>query len=283
MPELAYVNDAFVPIEKAMVPIEDRGYVFGDAVYEGIASYDGELFYLEAHLDRLENSMKALDFPPIPRDRIRSAIVELLKRSGFARAFIYLQISRGVAPRNHAFVNSMKPQFIMTVREVRELAPELRERGATAITVEDYRWGRCDIKTVQLLPNTMAKQKAVDAGCYDAIFVARDGVVREATSSNLFIVVDGKLVTHPLTPNILPGITRLVIIDLCRELAVPVEERFYTTAELFSAAEAFLSGTTTEVLPLVKIDDRTIGDGKIGPVSNRLLAALRNRGLQRKA
>ncbi len=283
MPELAYVNGSFMPIEEAVVPIEDRGYLFGDAVYEGIASYNGKLFYLEAHLDRLENSMKALDFPPMSRDRIRTAIVDLFERAGIGRAFIYLQITRGVAPRNHAFSDPMTPQFIMTVRAVREVPPELRQTGASAITIQDYRWGRCDIKTVQLLPNTMAKQKAVAAGAYDAIFVAGDGVVREATSSNLFVVANGTLVTHPLNYHILPGITRLVIIDICRELDLSVEERFYTTDELFAAAEAFLSGTTTEVLPLVKIDDQMIGDGNIGPVSKRLLEALRSRGCQQEA
>lgn len=282
MPELAYVNGTFLPIEKAVVPIEDRGYVFGDAVYEGIASYDGKLFYLEAHLDRLQNSMRALDFPPMQRDQIRSAIMELSERAGIARAFIYLQISRGVAPRNHAFSNTLRPQFIMTVRAVREVPTALREQGAAAITVEDYRWGRCDIKTVQLLPNTMAKQKAVAAGVYDAIFIAPDDVVREATSSNLFIASGGKLITHPLTQKILPGISRLVIVEICREQDLPLEERFYTTTELFAADEVFLSGTTTEVLPLVKIDGRTIADGKIGPLSKRLLAALREKSRPRE-
>ena len=270
MPELAYLNGVFMPIKEAFVPIEDRGYQFGDAVYEGIASYDGRLFHLEAHLDRLDRSMKELDFPAVSRDEIRAAIEELFRRSTFARAFIYLQISRSVAPRNHAFPHSPTPQVVMTIREVSEVPAIDREQGISLITVKDLRWGRCDIKTVQLLANSMAKQKALDAGAYDALFVSTEGIVREATSSNLFVVNSGTVVTHPRTENILPGITRAVVLDVSRQLNVPVEERFFTTAELFAADEAFLTGTTTEVLPIIKIDDKTIGNGKPGPISMRL-------------
>ncbi len=278
MPEIAYLNGEFLPIEMATVPIEDRGYQFGDAVYEGIASYNGNIFYLEAHLDRLERSMKALSFPVVSRDKIKKAILELFKRSGIARAFIYLQISRGVAPRNHAFPDSAEVQFLMTIRPVNEVPEKIKKEGAEAITIKDIRWGRCDVKTVQLLPNVMAKQKAIEAGVQDTIFIAEDGGVREATSSNVFIVVQEKLITHPRTVNILPGITRAVVIDICRELNWPVMERFYNITELYGADEVFLTGTTTEVLPIIKIDDHTIGAGKVGPISKRLLAALQERG-----
>lgn len=273
MPELAYLNGKFMPIEDAMVPIEDRGYQFGDAVYEVIASVDGKLFCLEEHLDRLERSMKALSFPSISRDDVRDAILKIFTRSGFSRAGVYIQISRGVAPRDHLFPVSSTLQVVMTVRDVKEVPQEYREKGISVITVKDFRWGRCDIKTVQLLPNAMAKQQAFEAGVYDAIFVSAQGVVREATSSNLFVVKDGQLITHPLTENILPGITRMVVLDLCKELQLPVEERFYSTEELFDADEAFLTGTTTEVLPIVRIDKKNIGGGKIGPVAGRLAEA----------
>jgi D-alanine transaminase len=278
MPELAYVNGDILPIEKAVVPIEDRGYQFADAVYEGIASYNGNLFYLDAHLDRLERSMKALSFPAVSRDKIKQAILELLDASGIARAFIYLQISRGVAPRNHAFPEAADVQFVMTIRPVNEVPEKLKKEGAHAITIKDIRWGRCDIKTVQLLPNATAKQKALAVGAHDAIFVAEDGVVREATSSNVFIVENGKAVTHPLTPQILPGVTRLVVIDICREIDIPVAETLFKVEALYDAEEVFLTGTTTEVLPIVKVDDRIIGNGKSGPVSKKLLAALQERG-----
>lgn len=277
MPELAYVNGVCLPIEEAVVPVEDRGYQFADAVYEGIASYNGSLFLLEAHLDRLESSMRALDYPPISRNKIREAIVELFERSGLARAFVYLQISRGVASRNHAFADALTPQLVITVREVREVSPELRQNGAAAITVEDYRWGRCDIKTVQLLPNVMAKQKAIANGAHDAIFVSENGVVREATSSNVFVVKNQKLITHPLTVNILPGITRAVVLACAAEIQLEATEGFYDLRELYSADEVFLTGTTTEVLPVVKIDEKKIADGKVGPVSKCLFEAIRKK------
>jgi len=277
MPELAYVNGEIMEIHKAMVPIEDRGYQFGDAVYEFVASYNGRMFCLEEHLDRLELSMVGLEFPPMDRDLIRSAVLKLFEAAAIPRAGLYIQISRGVAPRNHPFPEAAGHQFIMTIRPVTEKPTELRENGATAITTEDLRWGRCNWKTVQLLPNVLAKQKAVAAGVFDAIFVTTEGVVREATSSNVAIVKDGMLITHPLTPNILPGITRRVVLDLCRELRIPVKERFYKTDELYGADEAFLTGTITEVLPIVKVDNKAINTATVGPVARRLAAALRER------
>jgi D-alanine transaminase len=279
MPELAYLNGEILPIDKAQVPIEDRGYQFGDAVYEFIASYNGRLFYLEEHLDRLDRSLNGLFFPSVSREAIRKAVLTLFEKAEIQRAGIYIQISRGVSPRNHAFPDGVRPQVVMTIREVEEKPPELRKNGATAITLEDFRWGRCDLKTVQLLPNVLAKQKALAAGAFDAIFVSSEGVVREATSSNICIVADGTVITHPLTPQILPGITRMVVIDLCRELDIPVSERFFKTDALYGAEESFLTGTVTEVLPIVTIDRHRIGDGQVGPVTAKLYETLRQRSL----
>ena len=279
MPELAYLNGEILPIDKAQVPIEDRGYQFGDAVYEFIASYNGRLFYLAEHLDRLERSLKGLFFPPVSRETIRKAVLTLFEKAEIQRAGIYIQISRGVSPRNHAFPDGVHPQIVMTIREIEEKPPELRKNGAAAITVEDFRWGRCDLKTVQLLPNVLAKQKALAAGVFDAIFVSSEGVVREATSSNICIVAEGTVITHPLTPQILPGITRMVVIDLCRELDIPVLERFFKTDALYGAEESFLTGTVTEVLPIVTIDRHRIGDGQVGPVTTKLYETLRQRSI----
>lgn len=277
MPELAYVNGQIMEIGKAVVPIEDRGYQFGDAVYEFIASYNGRMFFMEEHLDRLMRSMQGLAFPPMDRGEIRRAVQTFFDRADIPRAGLYIQISRGVSKRDHPFPDAVPVQFIMTIRPVTEKPRAMRENGTAAITVEDYRWGRCDLKTVQLLPNVLAKQKAMAAGAFDAIFVAPDGVVREATSSNLAVVKNGTLITHPLTPNILPGITRIVVLELCGELGIPVEERFYKTDALYGADEAFLTGTVTEVLPIVTVDGKTIGDGMVGPVTKQLYAALRAR------
>ena len=275
MPDLAYVNGEIMPIEKAVVPIEDRGYQFGDGVYEFVASYEGRPFMLEEHLDRLERSMRELAFDPIPRADIKKAVLDLFTLSGYPRAGLYIQISRGVAPRNHAITPAMTPQVIMTIRPVKEMPAEKRKNGATAITVKDTRWGRCDIKTVQLLSNCLAKQKSLDAGCDDAIFVSDQGIVREGTSSNLFIVTRGRLTTHPLTDNILPGITRQVVLNLCKGANLHVEESFFGTDALLGADEVFLTGTVTELLPVVRIDGQSIGDGNVGPITRRLYDLLR--------
>lgn len=274
MPEIAYLNGDFLPIEKAMVPVEDRGYQFGDAVYEVIASYNKRLFFLEEHLDRLERSMKELHFPAISKNRVRTAILNLFNMADLERAALYVQISRGVAIRNHAFSDTQDVQFVMTIRKVKEIPENIKKDGASVITMKDFRWGRCDIKTVQLLPNVIAKQKAIDARAYDTIFVTEGGIVREATSSNVFIVVNKRLVTHPITSNILSGVTRTAIIGICKELNLPVEERFYNINDLYASNEVFLTGTITEVLPIVNIDGHSIGDGKTGPITKRLFEAL---------
>lgn len=277
MPELAYLNGDIMPIDNARVPIDDRGYNFGDAVYEFVASYNGRLFDLEDHLARLERSMAALDFPAMPRAEVRQAVEALFAQAAIDRAGVYIQISRGIAPRDHAFPAAADPQVVMTVRRVHEKPRELREKGAAAITLPDIRWGRCDIKTVQLLPNVLAKQQALAAGAFDAIFIADTGEVREATSSNLFIVKDGALSTHPLTRRILAGITRQVVLELCPAAGLAVEERHDDKAALMAADEVFLTGTITEVLPITRIDGKPIGDGAVGPVSQRLYHDLRTR------
>lgn len=279
MPDLAYVNGTIMPVENAVVPIEDRGYQFGDGVYEYIASYDGRLFMLDAHLDRLARSMGELDFAPLDRDRLTAAIGDLLHRSGYPRAGIYIQITRGVAPRNHAFAADLVHQVIMTIRPIHELPDRMRRDGTSAMTVPDLRWQRCDVKTTQLVANALAKQRAIAGGYGDAVFVSDEGTVREATSSNLFVVSDGQILTHPLTRHILPGITRMAVIDICREIGLAAAECFFDTARLYGADEVFLTGTVTEVLPVVSIDDRAIGTGRVGPVTRQLHRALRERAM----
>jgi D-alanine transaminase len=274
MPELALVNGKIVPLDQARVPIEDRGYQFGDAIYDVIDSYAGKLFCLDLHLDRMERSMKALSFPPIPREKIRGYIVELFEKAGIAKAGIYVQISRGVAPRNHGFPRDAQPQIIMTIRSSSGLPLELTEHGVKMITVPDLRWGRCDIKTVQLLPNVLAKQQALNAGAFDAIFIAEDGVVREATSSNLFIAKNGVLFTHPLTQNILPGISRRMVLAMCEESGIEIVESFFDVGRMLDADEVFVTGTITDILGVVEIDGKPIGEGTVGPICRRLNRSL---------
>jgi len=281
MPELAYVNGTFLPIDKAMVPVEDRGYQFGDAVYEVIASYGGRPVFMDEHMARLDRSLKELSFPKIPIDQIRSAVTELFDRAKIERAEIYLQISRCIAPRTHAFPENTDTQFIMTARKVPEIPENIRQQGAKAITVKDLRWERCDIKTVQLLYNVLAKQKALDSGVFDAIFLSEDNIVREATSSNLFMVADEKLITHPLTPNILPGVTRAKIIEICIDQNLQVNEKFYNKETLLKSDEVFLTGTITGVLSIVEINGSAIGNGKVGPIAKQLFDELRVRSKQK--
>jgi D-alanine transaminase len=277
MPELAYLNGKIMPIEAAMVPIDDRGYQFGDAVYEFIASFNGRLFAVEPHLDRLENSLRALNYPPVSRQQVREAIEATFTQAGLANGGVYLQISRGVAPRNHAIPDTLTPQIVITVRELPSAPGALRQTGARVITLPDIRWGRCDIKTVQLLPNTLAKQQALESGANDAIFVSPEGIVREGTTFNVFILDKGCLLTHPKTPRILPGITRDQVIAICREQAIPVHEVYFDKERLMAAEEVFSTGTVTEVMPIVQVDGHPIGTGQPGPMAHRIFELLRKR------
>ena len=274
MPELAYLNGKILPFNEALVPIEDRGYQFGDAVYEFIASYNGKMFCMKEHLDRLQRSMEGLSFPALDKKMIETAVLELFEKAQIARAGIYIQISRGVAPRDHAWDEDIKTQVIMTIKTVKEIPSKLREQGIDIITVQDERWMNCDIKTVQILPNAMAKQKAKAQGAFDAIFVSKDGIIREGTSSNFFIIKNGALITHPLTKNILPGITRMVVKDLAKELGIKVEEKFLSKTDIYSADEAFLTGTLTEILGIKTIDGNSIGSGKLGKTTQKLYKGL---------
>jgi D-alanine transaminase len=209
--------------------------------------------------------------------------VETLKQSGIEDAGVYLQISRGVAPRFHPFPANAKPQIVITVRQAPRTPPEHIQNGIRAITVADIRWGRCDVKTVQLLANVLAKQQALEAGVQDAIFISSEGIVREGTASNLFIRQAERLLTHPANHRILSGITRSVLIDICNEHGIEVREQFFDLKALLAAQEVFLTGTATEVLPVIEIDGRTIADGRPGEVTRKLRKYLVARGAEQTA
>lgn len=275
MPELAFLNGKIGPIAETFVPVDDRGYTFGDAVYEFIPSYNGKLFCLEEHLDRLEHSMAMLSYPPLDRPSLNRQVQDLFARAGIDRAAVYLQVSRGVAPRDHTYTKDMKIQLLITVRKLKEIPEEIRKRGIDLVTVNDDRWANCHIKTVQILSNAMAKQRAKNAGMFDALFVSSDGVVREGTSSNFFMLKKGRLLTHPLTNNILPGITRKIIIEIAKEIHIDTEESFFSKEDVYKAKEAFLTGSVTEVLGIVSIDGNKIGTGRVGEITRKLYQALR--------
>ena len=271
MPELAAVNGRVSPIDQAKISINDRGLVFGDGVYEVIASYRGKLFLFDEHLARLRRSLDAIRLDYVAIEPIAEQIQQLYKRAELPRAKIYLQVTRGTAPRDHAFpAPRPKPNVIITVREVHEIDPAKLEHGVACITYRDTRWGRVDVKTTNLLPNCLAKQEALDRGCFDAIFVADDGVVREATSANLFVAANKEIWTHPTDEHILPGITRAILIKRAPEKGIVVREEKFTKDFMIAADEAFVTGTTTEVLPITRIDGQPVGNGQPGPAAKTM-------------
>lgn len=270
MPDIAWLNGRFMPLADAKVSVEDRGLQFGDGVYEVIRTYGGRPFQLEAHLDRLESSAKAIELTsPYARGQWVDTIQEALRLAGYPESKVYLQVTRGTAPRDHAFPVPPSPTAILTVRELHPISSGLRAQGVAAITLDDLRWGRCDIKSVNLLPNVLARQQAKAAGAFEAIFV-RQGRVTEGAVSNVMIVHDRVLTTAPQGEQILSGVTRKLVLDWAREDGVSVREDYVSVEALYGATEVFLTGTTVEVLGLVRIDGRVIGSGAPGALSQRL-------------
>jgi len=270
VPNIAFVNGRFMPLAKARVSVEDRGFQFGDGIYELIRTYGGRIFHIEDHLRRLDQSAEALGLSIVySKSRWKAILEKAHVRSGYPDAKLYIQITRGAAPRDHSFPKKNRPSVIITVRKLAPLSAQLHEKGAAVVTVPDLRWGRCDIKSINLLPNIMARQKARSAGAFEALFV-RDGLVLEGAGSNVFAVIGGRIVTPPNGPFILPGITRDVAIGLARGARDPVIEKGITVEDLLGAEEVFLTGTTTEILGVVKVDGKTIGDGRPGRTTRRL-------------
>ena len=277
MPDVAFVNGTFVPLAEAKVSIEDRGFQFGDGIYEVIRTYKGRPFALEAHLDRLERSATALDLTqPYSRTEWTRHLLEGIRRAAYPEAKIYIQLSRGVAPRDHAYPAEGRPTVVMTVREFHPLDRSVQAAGVEAMTTEDIRWGRCDIKSVNLLANVLARQQAKQAKVFEAILV-KAGLVTEGAVSNVMVVQGGAVMTAPEGPRILSGVTRAVVLELARNEGLPVQERFISQAELYGSDEVFLTGTTVEVLAVVRVDGKVIGDGRPGPITQRLAVGFTSR------
>lgn len=272
MKALGYIDGRLVNLEEAVVQLEDRGYQFGDGVYEVTKVHRGRLVAFEAHMHRLYRSLRELRIPVVHTAEELQELHELLmEESGIADGAVYLQITRGAAPRSHTFPQQVRPVLTMTIRpQAGDAAEELRRQGATTLLLEDIRWLRCDIKSLNLLPNILAKQAAKEAGCYEAVLV-RDGKITEGSSSNFFVVKDEVLWTHPLNNLILPGITRQIVLDrIAKPLGLAVLEKAFTPEFAYSADEAFLTGTSTAVMPVVRLGRETIGAGCPGPLSLRL-------------
>jgi Branched-chain amino acid aminotransferase/4-amino-4-deoxychorismate lyase len=271
---IAYVNGQFVRHGEAMVHIEDRGYQLADAVYEVWALFDGRLADAEGHFARLERSLSELRIPmPMSREALVIVLREAVRRNRVRDGLVYLQVGRGVAPRGHAFPDQpIAPSVVITVSTVDRVATEAKAaQGVKVITTPENRWGRCDIKTVGLLPNALAKQAAKERGAAEAWFVDDLGLVTEGASSNAWIIdADGVLRTRDTNANILRGVTRRTLLDVIGDEGLKVEERPFTADEAVAAKEAFITGAGSLVLPVIAVDGRPVGDGKVGPVAMRL-------------
>ena len=275
MPEIAYVNGRFCPLAEAVVSVEDRGYQFADGVYEVVATYGGCPYALEPHLARLQGNLEALHLPlDICEYGLRAKLMEGIERSSFGETLVYIQVTRGVAPRRHEFpAVSVTPTVVMTFKELHRLPQDLYDRGVEVISTADLRWKRCDIKSIALLPNILAKQAAAQVGAFEALLVDAEGRVTEGASTSAFGIQAGRLYTAPIGPHILPSITRGILLDLARKLGLPIDEEFCTLDQFKEADEVFLAGTATEAMPVVQIDDAIIGDGAPGPITRQVRVA----------
>jgi D-alanine transaminase len=272
---IVYLNGEYLPKEKAFISVDDRGFLFGDGIYEVTAAYRGRLFRWDRHLARMNRGLSALRiaFDPIPLEEVH---LRLLRENGLDQAqvgYIYLEITRGVAPRTHQFpATPVPPTVYLFAGEYHRPPRDRWEEGFKAVTVHDQRWARVDLKTIQLLPNVLGKQAAVDHGVDEIVYV-KDGMAIEGALNNFLTVFGETVVSHPSSNQILPGISREVVLELCDRLGLKVEHKAITVEEMFQADEAFHTGTLTEVKPCVEVDGKPIGTGKVGPVTRALFDA----------
>jgi D-alanine transaminase len=280
MSRVAYVNGRYVPHRDAQVHVEDRGYQFADGVYEVIYLHQGRLIDADLHLQRLARSLRELRIPkPLGDTALRAIIDELLTRNRIANGLIYMQVTRGVARREHAFPRpGTRPSLVVTLRRTPAFPKNLDGWSGAAITVPDQRWARCDIKSVGLLPNVLAKQAAREQGAVEAIMVDADGTVTEGSSTTVWMVDSaGVLRTRTLSERVLPGCTRAALAGELRDAGIGFEQRPFSVAELRAAREIFLTSATSFVKPMVRLDGAPVGDGTPGPVARRLFEMLARR------
>lgn len=277
MNDWVYLDGRWCAPEDALINVSDRGFLFADAVYEASPAYRGRFLRLDLHLARLARGLAALRID-LDAQALEPVHQEILARNSLQDAswtMVYVQITRGTAPRAHAFPKQPVPPTVYAfARQLEAPDPARWQAGYAAVTHPDLRWSRADLKTTMLLPNVLAQQAAAEAGVDDVILV-RDGIALEGSHANLFLVRDGILYTAPLDHRVLPGITRRLVIDLARELGVEVREQDSPVAVLLAADEVFLCGTTTEIRPLTRIDDAAVANGRVGPITNRLHEAFR--------
>ncbi|MFA7095573.1 MAG: D-amino acid aminotransferase [Gammaproteobacteria bacterium] len=270
---IVYLNGEFLPKDEARVSVLDRGFLFGDGVYEVIPVYGGRLFRLEQHLDRLDQSLVGIRLAnPHTRPEWRQIIGQLVELQGGGDQSVYLQVTRGAAPkRDHAFPADVRATVFAMSSPLTPNPPEVAQQGVAAITLEDIRWKYCHIKAVTLLANVLLRQQALDGGAVESILI-RDGEVTEGAASNVFIVRAGELLTPPKGPFLLPGITRDLILELAAANGIPHREAAITEADLASAAEIWVTSSTREILPVTTLNGVPVGNGKPGPQWTRMAA-----------
>jgi D-alanine transaminase len=273
-----YLDGRFIDHDQAAVPVDDRGFLFADGVYEVVRIYGGRPFLMDAHVQRLRRGLAALRVSDRGIDELDAIAGRLIAANDVVDdGTIYIQVTRGVAPRRHAFPpGDVRPTMYVLAKPFTNYPDTHFTNGVAAITTPDTRWSRCDIKSIALLPNVLANQAAHEADAIEALFV-RDGVLIEGSHSNLFAVLDGTLTTYPSSNYILTGITRNLVLELAHELGIPTAEAPVYWEERDRIAEMFLSGTTTEVMPVTRLDGMTVGSGAPGKVTRRLQTAFRAR------
>ena len=273
MSRIAYVNGQYVPHLEAAVHVEDRGYQFADGVYEVIALHGGRMIGEKGHMDRLDHSLGELRIDwPMSRQALSVVIGEVVRRNRVRDGFVYIQVTRGVARRDHSFPENTERSLVVTARRMAPIDKEVLRQGVSVITIPDIRWKRHDIKSVSLLPNILGRQQAREAGAYEAWMVDDDGNVTEGTASNAWIVTkDGELVTHNLSYAILNGITRLSVLEAAGEAGIEFTERPFTVNEALQAKEAFITSSTSHVKAVTSIDGQSVGNGHIGELTGRML------------
>jgi D-alanine transaminase len=272
---LACLDGELMPADQAKVPIWDRGFLFGDSVYEVLRLYSGRMWLEDAHFLRLRRSLGALEMPAVDLDDLKDRVHRTIRASNVSEGTVYIQITRGVAPRTHAFPAPPVPPTQLIVVRPYDDGPtaQMRDQGVALISLPDQRWGRCDVKSTNLLANVLANEAAHRAGAYEAVLISDDGLVSEATHSSVLWVRDNRLGGTPEGPAILPGTTRGHILKLAALEGIPFAPGRISLTELATASEILLVGTTIEVLPVIALDGAPIGDGQPGPIARRLQQA----------
>jgi D-alanine transaminase len=276
MPELANINGRICAVHEAVIPAEDRGVLFGDGVYEVLRCYQGRMWAFARHFKRFERSLREIAIQNLDLARVSGWVVETCEKSAIADGTVYCHVTRGVGPRSHVWSNDLQPTFFMTVRPF-VARDDGNERGIRISSFTDLRWGRCDIKSLNLLPNVMAKQQARSQGSYEAILVDERGQVREGSSSAVFCIIDGTLRTAPNSPAILPSITGQFVSEIAKDLGIMVRRESFSLTDLYSAEEAFIAGTGDEIMGITSVDGKPIGAGSVGERTRKIYQEYKNR------